>query len=168
MAGTPVQGSSQCQPLNPPVTFTSGSVNNSLFQTTCHNSMDWTATVAGRLGYTWLPHTLTYAKAGVAIAEESFSETCNLGPINGVNGGGTFQNCVNANGGFVNTASANALAVGWTVGYGVEFAFTQHWTAKAEFDWLDFGHKSVTLSDGTTVNTYARAAQTKIGVNYKF
>jgi outer membrane autotransporter protein len=174
MAGTNVQASHQCQPLNPPVSAIVGSVNNSLFQTTCHNNVDWTATVTGRLGYSWLPHTLMYGKAGVALAEESFSETCNLGPINGTNGSSfppfpsTFQNCVNANGAFVNSASVNALAVGWTVGYGVEFAFTQHWTAKAEFDWLDFGHKSVTLSDGTTINTYARAAQSKIGVNYKF
>jgi outer membrane autotransporter protein len=168
LAGTPAQGSSQCQPLNPPLVPGFGSVNNSLFQATCHNNSDWTATVAGRLGYALTPHTLTYGKAGVAIAEESFSETCNLGPINGVNNGGLSQNCVNANGAFVNTASANALVVGWTVGYGVEFAFAQHWTAKAEFDWIDFGRKSVTLSDGTAVNTYARAAQSKIGVNYKF
>ena len=167
LAGTPTQGSSQCQPLNPPVPG-GLSVNNSLFQATCHNSLDWTATVAGRLGYSWMPHTLVYGKAGLAIAEESFSETCNLGPINGTNGGGFFQNCVNVNGAFVNSASANAVALGWMLGYGVEFAFTQHWTAKAEFDWLEFGHKSVTLSDGTAINTYAHAAQTKIGVNYKF
>ncbi len=166
-AGTPLQGSNQCQPLNPPLAF-GGSVNNSLFQTTCHSNVDWTGTVAARLGYALTPHALTYAKAGVAVAEESFSSTCNLGPINGTNNGGTSQNCVNAGGAFVGTASANAIAVGWMLGYGVEFAFTQHWTAKAEFDWLDFGHKSFTLSDGTAVNTYARAAQTKVGVNYKF
>ncbi len=146
-----------------------GSVNNSLFQTTCHDNINWTATVAGRLGYAWLPHTLVYGKAGVAIAGESFSETCNLGPINGSNGTAfSAQNCVNATGAFVNSASVNTTAVGWTLGYGTEFAFTQHWTAKAEFDWLDFGHKSVTLSDGTTINTYQRAAQAKVGVNYKW
>jgi outer membrane autotransporter protein len=170
--GTPVRGSGQCAPLNPAF-----GVNFPLFQTTCHNEIDWTATVAGRLGYVLLPHTLMYGKAGVAIAEESFSETCNLGPINGSNGAlvkplspifVSFQNCVNSNAAFVNAASANALALGWTLGYGVEFAFTQHWTAKAEFDWLDFGHKSVTLSDGTAINTYERAAQAKVGVNYKF
>jgi opacity protein-like surface antigen len=166
-AGTPLQGSNQCQPLNPPLAF-GGSVNNSLFQATCHHNTDWTGTVAARLGYALTPHALTYAKAGVAIAEESYSTTCNLGPINGTNSGGAFQNCVNAGGAFVNATSANMVALGWMLGYGVEFAFTQHWTAKAEFDWLEFGHKSVTLNDGTTVNTYAHAAQTKIGVNYKF
>jgi outer membrane autotransporter protein len=164
-----VESSNQCQPLNPPFNAALGSVNNSLFQTTCHDNINWTATVAGRLGYAWLPHTLVYGKAGVAIAGESFGETCNLGPINGSNGTAfSAQNCVNATGNFVNSASVNTTAVGWTLGYGTEFAFTQHWTAKAEFDWLDFGHKSVTLSDGTTINTYQRAAQAKVGVNYKW
>jgi opacity protein-like surface antigen len=134
--------------------------------------MNWSATVAGRLGYVWLPHMLVYGKAGVAIAEETFRETCNLGPLNGSNGvaalGFPVQNCVNANGNFVGAAQSSTTAVGWTVGYGTEFAFTQHWTAKAEFDWIDFGHKSVTLSDGTAINTYQHAAQTKIGINYKW
>jgi opacity protein-like surface antigen len=172
--GTSAQGSNQCQPLNPPLLL-GANANNSLFQTTCHNSIDWTSTITARLGYAWLPHTLIYGKAGLAIAEESFSETCNLGPINGSNGFNTnnfnfflAQNCVNSNGAFVNAASANALAIGWTLGYGAEFAFNQHWTAKAELDWLDFGRKSFTLSDGSAISTYERAVQGKIGVNYKF
>jgi opacity protein-like surface antigen len=170
LAWTGVEGSNQCQPLNPPFPAALGSVNNSLFQTTCHDQINWTGTVAGRLGYAWLPHTLVYGKAGAAFAGETFSETCNLGPVNGSNGppGTPVQNCVNANGAFVNSASVNTTAVGWTLGYGTEFAFTQHWTAKAEFDWIDFGHKSVTLSDGTNINTYQRAAQAKVGVNYKW
>ncbi len=75
---------------------------------------------------------------------------------------------MNANGAFVNNASASTTAVGWTLGYGTEFAFTAHWTAKAEFDWIEFGHKSVTLSDGTAINTYQSVAQAKVGVNYKW
>ena len=155
-------------PAAQPAAFPGFSVNNSLFQTTCHDNINWTATVAGRLGYVWMPHTLIYAKAGVAIAEETFSESCNLGPLNGSNAPGFAQNCVNADGAFVNNASANTTAVGWMLGYGTEFAFTSHWTAKAEFDWIDFGHKSVTLSDGTAINTYQSVAQAKVGVNYKW
>jgi opacity protein-like surface antigen len=167
LAWTGAQSSSQCQPLNPPLVG-GFSVNNSLFQTTCHDNVDWTATIAGRLGYALMPHSLVYAKAGVAMAGESFSETCNLGPLNGASLGGFAQNCVNASGAFVNQASVNTTAVGWTLGYGTEFAFTQHWSAKAEFDWVEFGHKSVMLSDGTAINTYQRTAQTKVGVNYRW
>ena len=172
-AWTGVKGSTQCQPLNPPL-IAGNSVNNSLFQTTCHDNINWTATAAARVGYTWTPRTLLYGKAGVAVAGESFSETCNLGPLNGANGGVAggfffpFQNCTNANGAYVNQASASTTAVGWTLGYGAEFAFTRNWSAKAEFDWVDFGHKAVTLSDGTTINTYQRTAQGKVGINYKF
>ena len=38
---------------------------------------------------------------------------------------------------------------------------------KGEVDWLDFGTKSLTLSDGTAINSSLRAAQGKVGVNYK-
>jgi opacity protein-like surface antigen len=164
LAWTGAQSSKQCQPLFPPLV----PVNNSLFQTTCHDDIDWTATVAGRLGWAVSPHTLLYGKAGVAIAGERFSETCNLGPLNGTQGGGFVQNCVNAAGAYVNAASASATALGLVLGYGTEFALTRNWSAKAEFDWLEFGHKSVTLSDGTAINTYQRAAQAKLGVNYKW
>ncbi len=82
-AWTGAKGSTQCQPLNPPLLIV-GSVNNSLFQTTCHDNVNWVATAAARVGYTWTPRTLVYGKAGVAFAGESFSETCNLGPLNGV------------------------------------------------------------------------------------
>jgi opacity protein-like surface antigen len=167
-AWTSTQGSTQCQPLWMPAT---GLFNNSLFQTTCHDNLNWIGTAEARLGYAWTPRTLFYGKAGAALAGETFSETCNLGPLNGKNGAPPafpFQNCVNATGALVDQASASTTAVGWTVGYGTEFAFTQHWTAKAEFDWIDFGHKQFTLSDGSTITTYQRTAQGKVGVNYKF
>jgi opacity protein-like surface antigen len=164
-AWTSTQGSTQCQPLWTPA---GGIFNNSLFQTTCHDDLNWTATAEARIGYTWTPRMLLYAKAGVAIAGETFSETCNLGPLNGNNIFGLAQNCVNANGAFVNQASASTTAVGWTIGYGTEFALTPHWSAKAEFDWIDLGHKQFTLSDGSTITTYQRTAQGKVGVNYKF
>jgi opacity protein-like surface antigen len=163
-AWTNAQGSAECAPISTPLIPT----NTPLFQTTCHDDLNWTATAAARVGYTWTPRTLLYAKAGAAFAGESFSETCNLGPVNGFNVGGFGQNCVNSKMVFINTANASTTAVGWTLGYGAEFAFTRNWSAKAEFDWLDFGHKGLTLSDGTPITTYQRAAQTKVGVNYKF
>ena len=43
-----------------------------------------------------------------------------------------------------------------------------HYVRSAEFDWMDFGHKSVTLSDGTAINTFQSVAQAKVGVNYKW
>jgi opacity protein-like surface antigen len=65
------------------------------------------------------------------------------------------------------------LGYAWTprtwqyVSIGTEFALTDHWWAKREYDWLDFGTKSLTLSDGTLVNSSERIAQGKIGLNHE-
>jgi opacity protein-like surface antigen len=159
-AWTHTQGSTQCAPLVGSAFF-----NIALFQTTCHDEMKWIGTAEARVGYAWTPRTLFYGKAGAAFTNETFSETCNLGPLNG---GNAPQNCVNPAQNLVGGASASTTKIGWTVGYGTEFAFTPHWSAKAEFDWIDFGHRQFTLSDGTTITSYQRTAQGKVGVNYKF
>jgi opacity protein-like surface antigen len=168
VAWTNANGSSQCSSLNSGFVPLVGTNNTPLFQMTCHDSLDWIATAAARIGYAWTLRTLLYAKAGAAVANETFSTTCNLGPLNGSNVFGLVQNCANPVGAIVNQTSASSTAVGYTLGYGTEFAFTQHWTAKAEVDWIDLGHKQFTLSDGTTITTYQRTAQGKVGVNYKF
>lgn len=78
------------------------------------------------------------------------------------------QNCTNPAGLPLNQASASDIRGGWTVGFGTEFALTDRWSAKGEIDWLDFGSKSLTLSDGSVINSSQRIAQGKIGLNYKF
>ena len=35
---------------------------------------------------------------------------------------------------------------GWTVGGGIEWAFWNNWSAKVEYDFYDFGTRSVTLA----------------------
>jgi len=157
-AWTNARGSQSCGAL------TDGAVVVPLFQTTCHDELNWIATATARLGYAWGPRTLLYAKAGGAWARETFSVTCNLGPLNGVG----LQNCASAAGTQrFDQASASDTRVGWTVGFGTEFALTSKWSAKGEFDYMDFGSKTLTLSDGTAVNTTQRIAQGKIGLNYK-
>jgi opacity protein-like surface antigen len=50
----------------------------------------------------------------------------------------------------------------------VEFALTRNWSAKGEIDYLDFGNKNLTASDGTIINAGLRVTQGKIGLNYRF
>jgi len=45
---------------------------------------------------------------------------------------------------------ASQTRTGWTVGGGVEWAFWNNWSAKLEYDFYDFGTRSVTLT-GTFV-----------------
>jgi outer membrane immunogenic protein len=41
---------------------------------------------------------------------------------------------------------ATETRTGWTVGGGVEWAFWSNWSAKLEYDFYDFGTRSVTLT----------------------
>jgi opacity protein-like surface antigen len=174
IAGTNTNGSSPCAPLQDGNFPILASVPTPLFETTCHDKLNWIATAAARLGYAWTPRSLLYVKAGGAFAGETASVTCNLGPLNGHQ---AFQNCYNPSvppvlanpfTDLINSPSVGTTRVGWTVGFGTEFALTDRWSIKGEFDWLDFGTKSLTLSDGTFLNSTLRIAEGKIGVNYKF
>jgi outer membrane autotransporter protein len=155
---TNYSGSASCAPLV---------IGSSFFQTTCHDNMSWIATVAGRVGYLFGPRTLTYLKGGVAFGHETWSVSCNLGPLNGAPVFG--QTCLNPAGAFLNNISASDTRVGGTIGYGVEFALTQNWSVKGEFDWIDFGSKNLTASDGTVFTAKQwSVSEVKVGVNYHF
>ena len=77
------------------------------------------ASLRGRLGFA-LDRALIYATGGVAFAERSGNNTNGLW---GWNWGG-------------NTSSSQ---VGWTVGGGVEYAFTPNWSAGLEYRYTDYG-----------------------------
>lgn len=73
-----------------------------------------------------------------------------------VKGGGAWEG--DTNGGNNNTQS------GFSVGGGVEYMFARNWSAKAEFEHLDFGSGSCGrgCNNSNTVNEF------KVGVNYHF
>jgi outer membrane immunogenic protein len=66
--------------------------------------------------------------------------------------------------------------VGWTVGTGLEWAFWQNWSAKVEYDYLDFGNRNIAINGsvlgalplqlGLQDNDHVN--QFKAGLNYKF
>ena len=66
---------------------------------------------------------------------------------------------------------------GWLTGAGVEYAFTQNWTARVEYDYLGLGNKSYTVPGGVfaaipggdTFSTRNHNIQLfTVGVNYLF
>lgn len=58
---------------------------------------------------------------------------------------------------------------GWTAGLGVEYAFTQNWTLKAEYLYTDFGSKTYTFPDDNGAYDVGLKSQTAtVGVNYRF
>ena len=148
-----------------PVTFTPSLF--SPFALTCGEKMDWLATATARVGYAY-GRTLYYVKGGGAWTNETTVIGCVIAPQNNV--AGAFNTlCRNQALAVTNGFSTSGDRFGWTLGFGTEFAFNNNWSAKGEFDYIDFGRRTGTASDGTTVlSTKTNLAVTKIGVNYKF
>ncbi len=84
-----------------------------------------------RLGYAW-GRWLLYVKGGAAWVDDKYSVI------------GTFQGT-----GF--DFEGLDFRTGWTVGGGAEWALWENWSARLEYDYYDFGNKSLLMSDSTNV-----------------
>jgi hypothetical protein len=77
-------------------------------------------------------------------------------------------------------ATGSDNRTGWTVGGGLEWAISDSWSIKGEYDYLDFGSRSLVLNGATTfaappavptvVTTLnnQRISEFKFGINWKF
>lgn len=138
---------------------------------TCRDSMDWIATATARVGYSY-ERSLYYVKGGAAFTNDRLAIGCNIDPAqNNVlapNGFAT-RRCADQLGNTTNGFSANVDRIGWTIGYGVEFDLGKNWSAKAEYDYTDFGRKTTLMSDSRTfISGHLMQSQVKVGVNYRF
>ncbi|MPZ37254.1 MAG: outer membrane beta-barrel protein [Rhizobiales bacterium] len=120
----------------------------------CNREVDFLGTITGRLGFT-ADRALIYVKGGGAWAHVEHNATF-------LGGGPGF------------TLSADKTIWGWTVGTGVEYAITGNWSAKLEYNYMDFGTNSLGFSvpagpGGTIdVDTTTSIHAVKFGVNYRF
>jgi outer membrane immunogenic protein len=114
----------------------------------CHAKVDALGTFAGRLGFA-LDRVLLYGKGGTAFANDKYE-------INSL------------------TASrSNETRWGWMVGAGIEYSFSDNWSAKIEYNYLDFGTRAVRFADtnGTLffdTNIRESLHVAKVGINYRF
>lgn len=74
-------------------------------------------------------------------------------------GGGTYHNAKIDYSGASAPASTSLSKIGWTLGAGAEYAFSQNWTARAEYRYSDFGSSGGIKDRDQTIT---------LGVNYKF
>jgi outer membrane immunogenic protein len=111
---------------------------------------DQIGSVTGRLGYTWGP-ALLYAKGGYAWRDGN-NITASVAGVPA-----TF------------TTSGNRKD-GYTVGGGLEYMFAPNWSAKAEYQYYNFGNTSFTAGPADIVGTRFRNDEhtVKVGVNYRF
>jgi opacity protein-like surface antigen len=112
---------------------------------------DFLTSVTARVGYAF-DNVLVYGKGGFALAGDRYDVT------------GTFAGTPF---GFVGLENR----IGWTAGGGVDWAFSQHWSAFVEYDYYGFGHKVITMSDATnvllgTVDVKQNIQVVKVGLNF--
>src|SRR6202521_5966728 len=118
---------------------------------------DFLASVTGRIGYAF-DTVLLYAKGGVALAGDKYN-------VSGVTALGAF-------GPFNFQGLDNRL--GWTVGGGVDWAFSRHWSMNVEYDYYKFGSGNVLMNEmisagaaGAGVVDVKQTVQVvKVGVNF--
>ncbi len=121
----------------------------------CQHIVNSLGTVTGRVGFAW-DRSLIYAKGGGAWTDTTYNL---LGNTNGALKLGTGSTSVNAG--------------GWTVGAGLEYALTNHWTTLFEYDHIGIGSvtvpfPTVALINAQTISVKQSLDIFKMGVNYKF
>lgn len=135
-----------------------------IFSRTLTANTDWTATSTVRLGYArdrWM----FYTKAGAAFAHTNYTDNWTLNTVPSV---------------ALFAGTGSETRVGWTVGTGIEWAFWNNWSAKLEYDFMDFGSKTAAINGAIlpaiaggipasfgVVNSQV-ISEVKFGANYRF
>lgn len=102
--------------------------------------VEWSGAVRARLGYAvdrWLP----FAAAGVAFSKAEWNATDNGVPYR----------------------SFDDTYVGWTIGVGTEYAFTDNLIGRIEYRYSDFGSAAF-----ENVDVDFKSSDVRLGVAYKF
>ena len=126
----------------------------------CTTEHDWITTLAARFGVTY-DRLLLYVKGGVAWTKATYTASLNLDGL------------INA------STSVSDTRSGWMFGTGLEYAFLGNWSAKIEYNYLDFRSKDYTfglgpfgddppISIGIGVTIPEKVHLIKAGINYRF
>ena len=116
---------------------------------TYNNNQRGIASITGRVGYTWGPG-LIYVKGGYAYSDNNESVRLGGAPV-----------------GFALTDNHSN---GWTIGGGAEYMFAPNWSAKAEYQYYNFGNTTFTGGPAPVVGSRFNSDEhtVKVGVNYRF
>jgi len=131
--------------------------------------MGWDASIRARLGYTITPDLLIYGTGGIAWQEIVSSGTCKHSLAD--------PQCTVAAGNPFDTQSNRNVAIGWTVGGGLEKVYG-NWMVRAEYQFSQFNNTNDVfpfsapgVTAGTDFSRYKLLVQTHIatvGLAYKF
>jgi len=122
----------------------------------CSTKVKWVGDITGRIGLT-VDRALVYLKGGAAWAETEYTLATATIP------GAAFS------------ATAKDTRFGGLLGLGVEYAVTRNWSAKVEYNYIDFGSSNVTATTAAAGVAFTGTASVdqqlhivKAGVNYRF
>jgi outer membrane immunogenic protein len=121
----------------------------------CHNKADWLGTAAARLGFAF-DKAMVFVKGGGAWMHNKYEVSFFAPPAR--------------------SDRVVQTRTGWMFGTGVEYAFYGNWSAKVEYDYLDFGTSTTNfpglralIADlNEAVDIRQRIHLIKFGVNYRF
>ncbi len=122
----------------------------------CKTQFNWMADFTGRLGFVPIDRLLVYAKGGVAFAnvDYSFGNSIAIGASGGTPGGAASA-----------SGSVNDTLIGGLFGFGAEYAFWPNWSAKIEYNFMDFGKADYNLPITASASGFGLAAPVSITVN---
>jgi outer membrane immunogenic protein len=155
---TGIRGGSQAALVLGPITQTVSAASK----------VDWLSLNSLRVGFVPADRWQVYGKGGIALAHETHDIGLTL---------------TQPGGGATGTFSGKALHTGWLGGVGVEYAFLGNWSAKLEYNYLNFRLQNV-LTQGMLTGNVAPFIGTgalpvatrireemhlvKLGINYRF
>src|SRR5665213_891202 len=104
--------------------------------------LNWAANLRGRLGYSVTPTTLLYAAGGLAVTDVRFTE--------------------------VSAIPIGVVRAGWTIGGGVDHAFTSNLVGRLEYLYADYGHVRYNLSPSDWYDVGFTAQTLRAALIWKF
>jgi opacity protein-like surface antigen/outer membrane receptor protein involved in Fe transport len=113
------------------------------------SDQNWYDTASGKFGYVMGP-LLVYAKGGAAWMNADY--------------------LMQVNSGLDGSTLASSTRSGWNVGAGLEYMLGSRWSAKLEYDHLEFGRNTLGFVNpfGNSVTFKTAVNEVKAGVNYHF
>jgi outer membrane autotransporter protein len=161
----PTSLNGQSHDLQSFITFMAGGTSNPVSFFQCNNDgANPVVSLVGRVGHSW-DRVLLYVRGGGAWTRDSYSITFNSPPASP--GGGPTLTALPGN--FL-VRSASDDRFGWTVGAGFEFGITKQLSTKVEYDYLNFGTKTLVFADPlvpVTASIKEAFNQVKVGLNYR-
>jgi outer membrane immunogenic protein len=105
--------------------------------------LNWAANIRGRVGFLIMPDTLLYGAGGVAFTDLRFTE------------------------GDSGTVDLGVVRTGWTIGAGIEHAFTDQLFGRVEYLYANYGNVSYGPPNDTYVVGFT-ASTVRAGLSLKF